>query len=130
MTDAGTKPGTILVIEDEPAHAELLNIYLSQSTGWVVQNVTSLRQFREVVDTVSPALVLADINLPDGTSLSLLEKNMRWPVVIMTSYADPEIENEAIQSGAAGFFIKSPETFKKISSIVKEYLQAWQQDHK
>lgn len=130
MSDAGIQPGTILVIEDEPAHAELLNIYLSQTAGWVVKNVTSLKQFREELKTVSPSLVLADINLPDGSSLSLLEKNLRWPVVIMTSYADPEMENEAIQAGAAGFFIKSPETFRKISSIVKEYLRSWSQDHK
>ncbi|HLN22242.1 MAG TPA: response regulator [Bacteroidales bacterium] len=129
MTETGIKSGTILVIEDEPAHAELLKIYLSESGRWLVHVATSIDEFNELVRSADPDIIVADINLPDGSSLSLLEENHNKPWIIMTSYADPETESEIINSGASGFFVKSPDTFRNISSIVEDYLQKWRTEH-
>lgn len=130
MTQTGMHSDTVLVIEDEPAHAELLKIYLSEGNNWVVKIATSMKEFSELIQTVNPSIILADINLPDGSSLSLLKDKNSLPIIIMTSYADPDMESEIMNSGAAGFFVKSPDTFRNISSIVAEHLQKWKHEQR
>lgn len=120
---------TILIVEDEPAHAELLKIHLSASGyRWDISLASSLNEYSELISDIRPDVVLADINLPDGSSLSLLQpdhEKRQWPVIIMTSYGDHDMATDAISAGAADFIVKSPETFRNMSKIVLQTLDKW-----
>jgi len=73
-------------------------------------------------------LIIADINLPDGTAFALLEGNLErqsWPVLVMTSYGDEEMAVKAIKSGALDYIVKSTDTFRNIEHVVKRNLRDW-----
>lgn len=119
----------ILVLEDEPAHAEAIRRHLSDSESDCSVTVTgALAEFNEIVHALSPDIVIADINLPDGSALSILKgdiENQPWPVLIMTSFGDEEIAVKAIKSGALDYIVKSPDAFNNIRHVVKRNLREW-----
>lgn len=123
------RAGKVLIIEDEPAHAEAIRRYLSSSENECeVIIAASLEEFNNITSKITPDLVIADINLPDGSALSILKGDMEdlpWPVLIMTSFGDEEIAVKAIKSGALDYIVKSPEAFRNISHVVKRNLREW-----
>lgn len=119
----------ILVLEDEPAHAEAIKRHLSDSDyDCRITVAGTLAEFNEIASILSPDLVIADINLPDGSALSILNgeiESQPWPVLIMTSFGDEEIAVRAIKSGAMDYIVKSAEAFSNIRHVVKRNLREW-----
>ncbi|MGE5419699.1 MAG: ATP-binding protein, partial [Chloroflexota bacterium] len=119
----------ILVLEDEPAHAEAIMRHLTDSDyDCKITVAGSLAEFNKIVNLIAPDIVIADINLPDGSSLSILKGDIEsqpWPVLIMTSFGDEEIAVKAIKSGALDYIVKSPEAFNNIRHVVKRNLREW-----
>ena len=66
---------TLLIIEDEISQGKVLEYYY-QSQGWRVWHSFTLAEARQVFITqhFEPLVVLADISLPDGNALDLLEE--------------------------------------------------------
>ena len=124
------KKRKIIIIEDEPAHAEALKRYLSESEDECnIIIASTLREFYSIVRETIPDLIIADLNLPDGNAFSLLNKDLDyqpWPVLIMSSYGDEETAVTAIKSGALDYMVKSPDSFSNIIPIVKRNLREWQ----
>jgi PAS domain S-box-containing protein len=121
----------IVILEDEPAHAEAVSRALAPHSDCNVKIVYSLADFHSM-DFV-PDIVIADINLPDGTAFSLLKGDIEdqpWPLLIMTSYGDEETAVKAIKSGALDYIVKSPENFIKIDHVIKRNLREWRNIHK
>ena len=117
----------ILIIEDEPAHAEAIIRSLSGSDYEIIVAV-SLKEFNDIISHIKPDLVIADINLPDGSAFSLLKgeiENQVWPVIVMTSFGDEELAVKAIKSGALDYIVKSPESFRNIRHVVARNLREW-----
>lgn len=119
----------LIILEDEPAHAEAIKRSLSDSVNDCrILVASSLKEFDNIVKDILPSLVLADINLPDGTAFSMLRDNIDkqpWPVVVMTSYGDEETAVKAIKMGALDYIVKSPEAFRNIEHVVKRNLREW-----
>jgi PAS domain S-box-containing protein len=119
----------IIIIEDEPAHAEAILRYLMASgNNCTVKVAGTLTEFNEFLANIVPDLVIADINLPDGTAFSLLRsdpEDQLWPVLIMTSYGDEEVAVKAIKSGALDYIVKSPEAFRNIEHVINRNLREW-----
>ncbi len=119
----------LIILEDEPAHAELISRRLTENqNGCNISIVGSLREFEQIVDFFQPDLVIADMNLPDGNALSLLNGNadsQPWPVLLMTSYGDEELAVKALKSGALDYIVKSPETFKNIKHVINRNIREW-----
>ncbi|MGE5406315.1 MAG: response regulator [Methanosarcina sp.] len=119
----------VIIIEDEPAHAEALRRYLSTSENdCAVKIAGTLAEFNQMVEQIVPDIVIADINLPDGTAFSLLRsdpEDQQWPVLIMTSYGDEEVAVKAIKSGALDYLVKSPEAFRNITHVINRNLREW-----
>ena len=117
----------LVILEDEPAHAEAIRRSLSISE-FDCYLASSLKEFEQIVSCTAPDLVIADLNLPDGTAFALLHGNLEsqeWPVLVMTSYGDEEMAVKAIKSGALDYIVKSPEVFKNIDHVVKRNLRDW-----
>jgi PAS domain S-box-containing protein/putative nucleotidyltransferase with HDIG domain len=133
MTDAAVN---ILLLEDEPAHAEAIRRALEASDlKAAVRIVGTLREYREIVAAHSPNIVLMDMALPDGRALDALALPTNahaFPVLIMTSYGNEHTAVEAMKAGALDYIVKSPEAFASMPHAVERALREWAvvQEHK
>lgn len=119
----------IIILEDEASHAEVIRRSLSyQGNHYEILLAGSLKEFSQIISWLTPDLVIADMKLPDGNALSLLQEPQDlqlWPILMMTSHGDEEIAVKAIKSGASEYIVKSPETFKNIQHVVDRTLREW-----
>ncbi|HSL15460.1 MAG TPA: response regulator transcription factor, partial [Actinomycetota bacterium] len=64
----------------------------------------------EQAEALQPDAVLMDLSMPDIDGIEAMRRIHRTrpdvPVVILTAHADPGIEREALDAGAAGFLAK------------------------
>ncbi len=119
----------LIILEDEPAHAEAIKRYLSLAEdNYNIIISDSLKEFNNIIANIIPDLVIADINLPDGNAFTLLKGDIEkqsWPILVMTSFGDEETAVKAIKSGAQDYIVKSPEAFKNIAHVVRRNLRDW-----
>ena len=101
----------LLIIEDEELLGNELARFFSRQ-GWDVQVATRLAEARELLyeDADESMVVLADMSLPDGNSLDLLEevRARRMPVewVLLTGYGTVPDSVRALKLGALDFLAK------------------------
>jgi len=111
-----------LVVDDEPAITELLDITLSEM-GFAVVPTHSLRQAREALDKFPFSLCLTDLRLPDGNGLELVRSIRsqfpQLPVAVITAYASTEGAVEAMQAGAFDFMTK-PIELHRLRRLVEQ----------
>jgi CheY-like chemotaxis protein len=135
---------TILLVEDNPAHAEITmrglennriaNIIHHVSDG--EQALDYLFQRKDYSDTVKyplPSLILLDLRLPKVDGQEVLEKIktseqlMNIPVVILTTSA-AEIDVVRAYKYHANSYLVKPIDFKKFSDLMNDmgyYWLAW-----
>ncbi|HOW68051.1 MAG TPA: PAS domain-containing protein [Candidatus Paceibacterota bacterium] len=125
-----TRPLQILLVEDEPAHAEAIRRTLNEATQKMeVRVVGSLREYAEAIAPNSPDLAILDLILPDGRAESVLTappEDGAFPQVVMTSHGDEHVAVAAIQRGALDYIVKSPEAFADMPHTVKRAMRSWQ----
>jgi len=113
---------SLLIIEDEGLLATELARYFSRQR-WDVQTAASLAGAREVLrqSAEDPTVVLADMNLPDGNSLDLLEelRQQKAPVewVIMSGYGTVPDTVRALRLGALDF-VEKPCDAERLSLVL------------
>ncbi len=88
----------------------------------------SLSEATKRVKIIRPALVLLDLNLPDGSGLGLIslirKQHPDTHVVIMTIFDDPEHLFPALRAGANGYLLKDqPEDLliKQLHGLIKGF---------
>jgi signal transduction histidine kinase/CheY-like chemotaxis protein len=87
---ASQGPAHLLVVEDEPANAELLRRVLERD-GWVVDNAADGLEALALVARTRPALILLDLMMPQMDGLEFLEQLRRnpaaasIPVIVLTA---------------------------------------------
>ena len=108
----------ILLIEDNEQNRYLLTFLLERS-GYVVWAYADGAHGIEAAQTLVPALILLDIQLPtmDGyavaRALRQKEALRAIPIVAVTSYAMPGDREKALAAGCTGYIEKpiNPDTF-------------------
>ena len=119
----------ILIVEDEPAHAEgICRALRGADQTLEIRWVDSLRAFQDTVAGWIPDLVLLDQLLPDGTAdraIPTPPETGSFPIVVMTSHGDEKAAVAAIQRGAMDYVVKSQETFADMPHTVRRALRAW-----
>ncbi len=124
-----TSPITLLIVEDEPAHAEAIRrSMLLADPATVIQIAASLAEYRERVRLTPPDIALIDVNLPDGRAIDVLTppiENQPFPLLIMTSQGDERAAVEAMKSGAIDYVVKSAEQFAAFPRTVERALREW-----
>ncbi|MGL4317304.1 MAG: ATP-binding protein [Pseudomonas sp.] len=100
----------VLCVEDHPACLRVLQEGLRDIAN--VQGAGSVRRAMALLDEQTPALVLLDLDLPDGSGLEVLER-MRGeprladvPVLVVSAAADEVVLAEARSKGAQACMIK------------------------
>ena len=99
----------ILLVEDDPTTSFALRTALEDG-GWTVASETrTLAGARQAAQEVVPELLVTDIKLPDGSGLDLVQElwdEARTPAVIVTGYADLELQRRAEECGGFAYLIK------------------------
>jgi PAS domain S-box-containing protein len=118
----------ILLVEDEPSHADLVAHAFQRSDDDArIRVAGTLAQARKALADEAPDLLIADVILPDGRGTELLEKSAagRFPVIIMTSHGSEELAVDALKSGADDYVVKSPETLAQMPRTARRVLTEW-----
>jgi PAS domain S-box-containing protein len=119
----------ILLIEDDPAHAELIHrAFEDRGNGARLTVAQTLSEARAHLRVFEPMLIIADWRLPDGDSNELLTEENRTPappIIIMTSYGSERNAVEAIKSGALDYIVKSSESMTDMPHIAERAIQQW-----
>jgi DNA-binding NtrC family response regulator len=116
-----SRAGTVLIIDDEAAIRESLQLLL-EDDGYQVVNAQDGAEGLTLLDTQAVDLVLLDFQLPDRNGLEILkdirERDPEMSVIMITAYGTPENAVAAIQGGAANFIAK-PWTNEKLQADVR-----------
>lgn len=103
----------ILIIDDDSAVRSSLSFMLKRA-GYEVEAVSGPREAMEIVRSVSPALILMDMNFTLSTSgeegLTLLKQVKLFrpdvPVILMTAWGSIQLAVQGMQAGAFDFITK------------------------
>jgi CheY-like chemotaxis protein len=117
----------LLVVDDHELNLKLLQRVL-ELDGHDVRGATSLHAAQRAIERKPPALVVLDLNLPDGDGLELarrLKSDARTAscvVLACTAGAMTEDRERALQAGCDAYVSKPIDT-RDFSSLVASLLQ-------
>ena len=113
-------PFRILLVEDDRASRQGLAALLS-GAGYSVAETVSMADALDIIEHDPPDLIITDIRLREFNGLYLAAVNpLRIPVVIVTGYPDPGLEQEARNLGAD--FLLKPIRPSRLLTIVEQRL--------
>ncbi len=100
---------TILVVDDVDTAREAMAKSLRKSDYEVIEAGT-LKEARTALEQNNADICVLDIQLPDGSGLSLLDEvvNMAWQpkFIVITAYGEIDIAVDAMKKGAVDFITK------------------------
>ena len=122
--------GVIVVIEDEPAHADLVRRAIGRGgQGFAVECHASALSGLERVRRGGVRLILLDQSLPKMNGLEVLRTLRREgnnaPVIILTGKGDKALAVQAMRDGASDYLVKSPENYESLPHRVERVLAEW-----
>lgn len=121
----------LLLVEDEPAHAELVERAFEWHDNPVGLTVaTTIQQAHHVLENNNPlpTLIISDWRLPDGEGLEFLrwvQERHQLPIIIMTSHGNQRLAVDVMKAGALDYVVKSEETLLDMPHIVERALRTW-----
>lgn len=117
---------TILIVDDDETIRSTL-VEAVRSWGYRTIEAASISETLAMVDREAPGAVLLDVKLPDGSSISVLEKlKKRSPelvIIMITGYVTPEDAFEAGVKQAYGYVTK-PIDQAQVRSMLGDALKA------
>lgn len=123
--DTETLFSSVLLIEDETAHAKLLERALKGVVGEVSRAATGAEAI-QLLQTSFSELVFCDLNLPDTSGLELIraihEYRPGLPVIVMTSSSRLDDAVSAMREGAWEYMLKQfdDELSNRIRLVVQQ----------
>jgi DNA-binding NtrC family response regulator len=115
----------IFIVEDEPANAQMLELWVSKRWGYRSRLFDTGEACLEKLHE-SPDLVLLDLMLPGMKGEQILTKikstNADIPVIILSAQDDVERAVQTLRLGATDYYSK-PVDFPRLGNAVKNALQ-------
>ena len=117
-----TEPITVLLVEDNPGDARLIQVYLSEVASFPVQLscIDRLGDLGKKVTELQPDLLLLDLTLPDSDATDTVKtahtQYPDLPIVVLTGLAGDEIGLAAVAQCAQDYLQKdqaSPDTLRR-----------------
>jgi DNA-binding NarL/FixJ family response regulator len=111
-SDNATLPASVLIVEDSPLHARILQSLIP--TEWQgrvsILGASSLEAALEVASTKGPECIILDLILPDADgTVSLEALRALLPsvaIVVVSASRDPKVAMQVIAKGAHEFLSK------------------------
>jgi two-component system CitB family response regulator len=118
----------ILIVEDDPAIAEIHRRFVQRLAGFEVLGVAlTLFDAREQIAILKPDLVLLDVWLPDGEGFSLLRElrqaGASLDVILLTAAREASALQEAMRLGVVDFILK-PVVFERLRDTLGNYAES------
>lgn len=107
---------TILVVDDDLQFRRSLRVGLT-SHGYGVAEAGSVAACLDVAARTKPALVLLDLNLPDGDGMTVLEALRGMPVIVISARAGEGDKISALDAGADDYLAKPFGTGELVARI-------------
>ena len=114
---------SVLVVDDEQAYSAATGKILERN-GFIVFKVASAAEALELLDSVSPDLMLLDVMMPEKDGITLLRElaaNPKWlgtPLVIVSAKVSPSDRSTAWMAGADAFLAK-PFTSQELLDVIE-----------
>ncbi len=103
------EPRIVYVIDDEEAVRDSVAFLLEAREFWV-KSFASAGDFLAAAPSLAPGCVLTDMRMPGMDGLDLLrhirQRNLSWPVVVMTAHGEVPLAVQALKAGASDFIEK------------------------
>ena len=114
-----TRTKTVLLVEDDAAHAELIHLSFEPRDDIELVIASSLGEARGRLADAPPDLLILDSLLPDGRGVELLEAlpAVDYPIILLTSHADEAMESQALAAGATRYVVKSEVTLLEMPEL-------------
>ncbi len=115
---------SILIVEDEPSIAEVVELYLNRA-GFQVQTAKDGRQAMSMLEKRIPDLVVMDIMLPEIDGLSLtrwLRDHSNVPIIMVTARREEIDRIAGLEMGADDYVVK-PFSPQELVSRVRAVLR-------
>jgi len=120
-------PATILIVEDEPAIAELVALHCKHA-GYTVRTAAAVLDARDIVDETLPDLVVLDWMLPDKPGIDFARELRRddrtrdLPILMLTARAAEDDKVRGLEVGADDYVTK-PFSPKELIARIKALLR-------
>lgn len=119
------KVADILIIEDEPKLADLLQKYLT-AAGYTSHHISHGDDAVQAVQNRKPDLVLLDIMLPGRDGWQICQELRRFsdlPILMLSARAEEEDRLRGLELGADDYICKTPFSPREIVARVKAILR-------
>ena len=118
---------TVLVVEDEPAVAALIELNLKHA-GYTVKCAQDVAQAKSLIDEQLPDLLVLDWMLPSGSGVNLARllratpRTRDVPIILLTARAQEDDRVAGLDAGADDYIVK-PFSTKEFLARVKAVLR-------
>jgi CheY-like chemotaxis protein len=115
---------TVLLVEDDAAIAQVYRLQL-ELEGYLVLTAAEGGAGLSIAEKFQPDVIALDIGLPDMNGLTLLDtmrandRLREVPIVILTNFDDPDVEQRSLALGARQFLAKSRTTPDAFANLVR-----------
>ncbi|MEW6777502.1 MAG: response regulator [Bdellovibrionota bacterium] len=120
----------ILVADDASVMRRLLGHWLNKMVFCqVVEAQDGLEAIRKVQEAQAAGvpfdLVLTDVKMPHVDGIRLVEyvrgklANTQVPIVVITTFADPDLRDKALEAGANGYITKPLKYFELLRVLIR-----------
>ena len=119
-----TQPHTVLVVEDETSIASFVAAYL-KNAGYAVRTASTAQAALAEIASDSPALIVLDLNLPDGDGVELcrhIRKSSDVPILMLTARDEDVDKIIGLEVGADDYMTK-PFNPRELVARVKSVLR-------
>lgn len=110
----------LLLIEDDPDHAELIRSTLKDMD---VELVCSGEEGLKRISEKSYDLILVDYRLPGMNGIEFLSKVSGIPVILLTGMGSEEIAVQALKHGAYDYVTKSFNLLQKLPLLINQSIE-------
>lgn len=125
MTETRGGAGPILLVDDDDSFVDLIERHLA-AHGYVVRTAGSLDATRQLLENgLRPALVILDINLPDGSGWALMRDQGLAaagspPVVIMSG---TQIRPERLREFKVAGYLPKPVSMALLTACIARLIR-------
>ena len=109
MPSKSDKKITIHLIEDDVSQRDSIESLLAFK-GFITKSYSTANDFLQTLPFERPAIVIADIQLPDISGVDLhrmlMEKNINPPIIFISGEASIQESIDAMKQGAIEFLVK------------------------
>lgn len=113
-------PPQILLVDDDPAFAELAGGWLT-GAGLSVHAVASGEAALAALEGFIPSAILLDLQLPGIPGIDVLRaavaRTRHVPVIVLTAHRDAELAVECMKAGAYDYLVKPIDAPKLVATV-------------